>query len=55
LAVVPRVALSKEEAAAALGISLDLTAAAGHLGLHRGTVRKLAKTGLIPYEQDAPG
>jgi excisionase family DNA binding protein len=34
---------------------LDITQAAAHLGLHQDTVRKRAKAGAIPYEQDGVG
>lgn len=34
---------------------LKLSDAADHLGLHRDTLRKHAKAGVIPFEQDAPG
>jgi excisionase family DNA binding protein len=34
---------------------LDLTRAAEHLGVHPDTLRKRAKAGLVPFEQDGPG
>lgn len=34
---------------------LSLADAAEHLGLHRDTLRKHAKAGLISFEQEAPG
>ncbi len=34
---------------------LDLSDAAKYLGLHRDTLRKRAKAGLVPFRQDAPG
>lgn len=34
---------------------LDLASAAERLGLHPDTLRKRAKAGLVPFEQDGPG
>jgi excisionase family DNA binding protein len=34
---------------------LDLNSAAEHLGIHPDTLRKRAKAGQIPFEQDGPG
>jgi excisionase family DNA binding protein len=34
---------------------LDLSNAADYLGLHSDTLRKRARAGLIPFEQEAPG
>lgn len=34
---------------------LDLASAAERLGIHPDTLRKRAKAGLVPFEQDGPG
>ncbi len=49
------VAVPHQDAAQESEVWLSLPNAAEHLGLHRDTLRKRAKEGLIPFEQDAPG
>jgi hypothetical protein len=53
--VAEQVARRLSPEAGSAGDWLDTRAAAGHLGVHPDTLRRLANSGAVPFEQDGPG